>query len=355
MIRTICQRLIQLLCSLLGRGGSDDPDNQADQDAEQETAESGSDDDERNGDGPDRPGGDGGDGSGGDGDGQGGDGEDDEDDDGGGGGASVDADADADVEAEAEADADHGGNTDAEADTDADVDADADDGEDVSPNHSSDEQIEMSWPRRVPEPWPDRPDPPENTIEVQLYHNDPDMGLQACRHVAPHLEWALLDAWADRFGMDADVTVRAEPVGDEAADPSYFDNWIWEDAVSMAKDANMLIVDDGGGGGAGGYSGFVKGPSYFRGFGHDPDETDEDGNPAVIPYGGGEARLGVNRVIHEVLHCLGISHNGRFSEFEFVDWYGQSYLPPLWTTYRDASRYTIRLCEANRTVRPTVQ
>jgi hypothetical protein len=349
MLRTIYQRLCQLLRSLLGRAGSD-PDNRAEQDTDHDDTESGADAD-HDADAPDRPGRD----AGAERDDRPDDLEDDSDDqsdddqdgDGGGGAGGAEVDVDAEADAEADVDADPEANA-------ADQD-DQDASEDVSINHSGNEEIGISWPRRKPEPWPDRPDDPENTIEVRLYHNDPDMGLQACRQVAPHLEWALLDAWADRFDLDAHVTVREEPVGDEAADAKYFDNWIWTDECEMAKDANMLIVNNGQGGAAGGYSGFVEEPSDFEGFGHDPGETDEDGNPAVIPYGGGEARLGVNCVIHEVLHCLGISHNGRFSEFEFVDWYSQAYLPPLWTTYRDASRFTIRLCEANRRVRPSVQ
>jgi hypothetical protein len=283
-----------------------------------------------------------------------GDDQDDDEDDGGAGGAEADGDADAESDTEVDAGADTGASDDVDADTEADVNAEAD-VESESVNHSSDESVGLSWPPREPVSWPERPDDPDGTIEVRLYHDDDSLGLRACRQTAPYLEWAMLDAWADRFNLDAEVTVREEPVPDAGDDTGSFDNWIWTDECDMAKDANMLVVESGEGGAAGGYSGFVEGPEDFEGWGYDPEETDEDGNPAIVPYGGGEPRKAVNTVIHEVLHCLGLSHNGRFSEFEEVEWYGTSYCPPLWTTYRGHSRFTPRLCEANRTVRPTVQ
>jgi len=312
MIRTIYQKLCQLLRSLLGRAGSDH-DDQAEQETDHADAASEGDVDRTAADR--RPGRDNG--------------------------------------------AERDDQPDAVKDDSGDDQADSSDGddqegsEDESPTHSGDESSGIPWPPADPVPWPNRPDDPEGTIEVRLYHADADLGLQACRQTAPHLEWALLDAWADRFDLDVDVTVRAEPVPDEAADPEHFDNWIWEDGVSMAKDANILVVDSGAGA-AGGYSGHVNGPEYFDGWGFEP-VTGDEGQPQVVPYGDSEARVGCNRVIHETLHCLGLSHNGRFDEFELVEWYGESYLPPLWTSYRDHNRHTIRLCEANRRVRPSVQ
>jgi hypothetical protein len=328
MIRTIYQRLCQLLRSLLGRGGSEEGD-QAEQNTEQDTnqsdAKSGRDDGAEHDDRPDDVKDDSGDDQG-----------DDQGDDG------AERDADPDVVKD-----DSG---DDQADS---SDEGQDANEDESPTHSGDEDSGIPWPPTDPVPWPDRPDDPEGTIKVRLYHADAELGLQACRQTAPHLEWALLDAWSDRFDLDVDVTVRAEPVPDKAADPETFDNWIWEGGVEMAKDANILVVDSGAGA-AGGYSGHVNGPEYFDGWGFDSLTADE-GEPQVVPYGDSEARVGCNRIIHETLHCLGLSHNGRFDEFELVDWYGQSYLPPLWTSYRDHSRHTIRLCAANRRVRPSVQ
>jgi hypothetical protein len=326
MIRALYHRLCQLLHALFGWGGSDN-DNQTNQETDRD-AESWA--DAEHGDDPDRVRGDTQSDDGTDGD----DNQDGNGGDGGGGADPVDADADADA--------------------DADVEAAADNGEDGLPNHSSDEGFSMTWPPTDPVPWSDRPVQPENTIEIRLYHADAELGLQACRQTAPHLEWALLDAWANRFDLDVNVTVRAKPVPEKAADPETFDNWIWEDGVSMAKDANILVVDSGAGA-AGGYSGHVNGPEYFDGWEFDPSVTYDEGQPQVVPYGDSEARVGLNRVIHETLHCLGLSHNGRFDEFELVDWYGQSYLPPLWTSYRDHNRHTIRLCAANQRVRPSVQ
>ena len=190
---------------------------------------------------------------------------------------------------------------------------------------------------------------------MRLFHADAGLGLQACQQTAPHLAWALLDAWGERFGLDVDVSVRTEPVPDEAAALEHFDNWIWTDDCELAKDANILIVDSGSVT-AGGYSGFINGPSYFEGWGFDPDDVDTEGRPQVTPYGGGEAREGVNLVIHETLHCLGLSHaNGRLWELSEVEWYGDGYLPPLLTGYENHGCYSIRLCEETRRARPSVQ
>jgi hypothetical protein len=316
MLRTIYQGLCQLLRSLLGRASSD-PDTRADQDTDQETGQAGAaseaePDANRTADDVGRPGAD---------------------------GRGEPDDRPDDVEDDSE-----------------DNDDDQADSKDGSDQDDSSDDLDIQWPpERDPVPWPARPDDPENTIEVRLFHADPDLGLQACRQAAPHLAWALLDAWSERFGLDVDVTVRTEPVPDEHTDPGAFSSWIWDD-VEMAKDANILIVNSGGAGAAAGYSGFINGPDYFAGWGFDPAETDAEGRAEVTPYGGGEGREGANRVIHETLHCLGISHaNGRLEALSTVEWYGTSYLPPLLTSYESHSRYTIRLCEAIRHARPSVQ
>jgi len=349
MIRTIWQRLLQLLCSLLGRGGSDEGD-QAEQNTEQDTTQSDAksrrDDGAEHDDRPDDIKDDSGDDQGDD---QGDDGNDGDDDQDGNGGGAGGAEADVDAEADAEADVD----VNAEADGGAEH-GDQDGSEDVSINHSSNEEIGLSWPPRDPVAWPNRPDEPGGTIEVRLFHTDSELGLQACRQTAPFLEWALLDAWAERFNLDVDVSIRTEPVPDEHATPEDFDNWIWTDDCEMAKDANILVAESATGA-AGGYSGHVSGPDHFEGWGFNPDNTDDEGRPKVVPYGGGESRRGTNLIIHETLHCLGLSHNGRFDEFSLVSWYGQDYLPPLWTSYREHTRFTAQLCEANRRVRPSVQ
>lgn len=319
MIRAIRRELTKLLRSLLRRGASDDPDDRPDQETSQTDAESESDAD-RNADDPDRLGGDDG----------------------------AEPDDQADRPDDVEDDGNDGGDDSEEDDQVASSDGSDQDGDS--------DDLDIQWPpERDPIPWPSRPDEPENTIEVRLYHADPDLGLQACRQTAPHLAWALLDAWGERFGLDVNVTVREAPVPDAHVAHEAFSSWIWTENVKMAKDANILIIDSGAGA-AGGYSGFINGPEYFEGWGFDPAETDDEGRPQVTPYGGGSSREGVNRVIHETLHCLGLSHaNGRLGELSTVDWFNTSYLPPLLTGYREHSRFTIRLCKENRRARPSVQ
>jgi len=295
MSRTIYQRLCQLLRSLLGRAGSD-PDDQAEQDTDHADTESGGDADRDADDRPDTV-------------------EDDSDD-----------------------------------TTPPAADETDDDGDAGDPNHSQDEASGMNWPPTPCVEWPDRPENPAATIAIKLYYREGDAhGREACRICQPHIEWALLDAWGDRFDLDVDIAIHDEAVpagSDGVTDPGDFDDWVWDavGSAGMAKDCNLLIADIGAGA-AGGYTGYVNGPHYFAG----KEWTDDS---CVVAYGGGSKKEGIGRVLHEALHCLGITHDDAEDQVEYL---GTQYTPPMLMSYDQLSRYTISLSSGARTSRPTVQ
>ena len=350
MIRTIYQKLCQLLRSLLGRGGSD-RDNQAEQDTDRDTgvtdAESGGDTD-RDADDPRRPGrGDGAerddrlndaeDDSGGDqGDDQGDDGTDgDGDQDGDGGGGAGGAEADVDAEADAEADVD----VDAEANAAGQDDHDGSD--DVSINHSGDEKTEISWP---PNPCVEAPHDGDGdeTIEIRLYHREGDPESEyACRAAAPWVRHAFEEAWGDDYTVD--LMVHPDPVPASVKTHDQFDDFFWSLAADRrARHANCLVFDEAGVSGSGGeWTAVVNAVQYFRDASFDP-ETD-----CVREFGAGSFSEGINRVIHEIGHSLGLSHDGGL-----VEMYNNRYIPPMRTSYDGGNHFYHQLHDINRAEEP---
>jgi len=301
MIRAIYQRLCQLLRALLGRAGSDDPDNQTDQETDHADAASKG-DAERDGDDRRRPGRDDG----------------------------AERDDRPDVvedDTEDEADSSDGG--------------DQEGSEDESPNHSGDESSGIPWPPNPCVKAPHDGDGDE-TIEIRLYHREGDPESEyACRAAAPWVRHAFEEAWGDDYMVDLTVHPDAVPASVETHDQ--FDDFFWSLSDDRrARHANCLVFDEGGVSGSGGeWTAVVNAVQYFRGSGFDP-ETD-----CVTEFGDGALDEGINRVIHEIGHSLGLSHDG-----DPVEMYGRRYIPPMRTSYDDGHRYYHQLHDVNRAEEP---
>lgn len=213
-------------------------------------------------------------------------------------------------------------------------------------NRSEDEDMDIgfSWPptKRVEAPHEGKG---EETIEISIYHREGDeLGLQACRQSAPYVNYVFEEAWGKDYTVD--VNVVEEPVPADIQDKSDWHDYFWNGAPpeTRSKDANCLLLDSGSvSGRGGGFTAVINGPEYFEGFDYDPDEK-------PFLFGSGENHEGVNRVVHEIGHCLRLNHDGGE-----VERYGQDYIPVMRTAYEDGNRFLHELHKVNREQKPEVQ
>jgi hypothetical protein len=190
----------------------------------------------------------------------------------------------------------------------------------------------LKWPR--PEPLrmaPMQAADAAPTIEVKIYHNGI---VKAAEVVAVYAEFALRDAWGDRYHID--VSVHEEPVT-QIKDSDAFFAWV-DEQPDAAKDANILIASSGGwrlvGGGNAGVA--QRGRKIAKLYG---ETLFVDGSTA----GHGE----VSTALHELLHCLGFDHRegGRIG----------SAVTPMGHYGNNGSTWSFRLHPDVRGMEPDVQ
>jgi len=211
------------------------------------------------------------------------------------------------------------------------------------PNKSEDENIDLNWPpqKRVEAVHEGEG---EQEIDISLYWREgDDHGLEACQKVAPYVNYAFEGAWGKKYTVD--VTVVEEPAPRIVDDMDKFHTWWWNEADedTRSKDANCLLIDDDGVNGQGGpRTAVVNGPAWLEDWNYSPKEL-------PVLFGHGKNHEGINRIVHEIGHGLGLTHDGGP-----VEKYGQRMIPPMRTSYDDGDWFIHQLHEENRKVEPTL-
>jgi hypothetical protein len=205
-------------------------------------------------------------------------------------------------------------------------------------NRSVDEELDLDgmqnpcvgsdrWDHAPAMPTP--PEDPDATINVLLW---PEMGSDdvraGCEMAASHLEYVILEAWGDQY--DVNVTVSEETVPEYIKDRAGFKEYARNEADrSAAEHINVHVGTDGPAGTACCGWGFVNAEDYFEGISWDPASN------CVKRRRAGSTGYGLSAVIHEALHCVGISHTGddAWLKKATVDIQGTRHSPIMGTSY----------------------
>jgi hypothetical protein len=176
---------------------------------------------------------------------------------------------------------------------------------------------------------PAPPDDPAATIHATIWPEAGESDVQTgCEMAARHLEYLLLDAWGDRY--DAIVTVATEAVPEYVKDRAGFKEWATNEASAVpAEHINVHAGTDGPPGSACCGWGYVNVNDYFDEIGWTADSG------CVKRRRWGPVAYGVSRIMHEALHCLGISHGGddAWLKDATVDIGGDRHSPVMGTSY----------------------
>lgn len=182
--------------------------------------------------------------------------------------------------------------------------------------------------------WPDPPADAEATIEVKLWPAAGDYNVRrGCAMTAEHFQYVLLEGFGDRY--DASVDVASEGVPPGVRDRSAFKDWLLEDGSGTADEAPAahanVFVDARNWGG-----------SACCGFGHVSLGTrfDDPTWNAVKRRRYGRDAYFMSAIIHEGMHCIGVSHEDSNEWLErrrrgTVEIDGEPHSPIMGTGYLD--------------------
>lgn len=156
-------------------------------------------------------------------------------------------------------------------------------------------------PLRWPRPTPIRMAPMAEegpAIRVRVFHEGE---RDAAAVVAAYAEFAIRDAWGDSYRVEVDVHDEAVPV--DSSDE--FFGWVTDHPQATVKDCNLLVGAqgvDGQGGGETATVGYAEDIARLYG------ET-------LMETGTSEAHQRAAIALHEIAHCLGLSHrHGRVED-----------------------------------------
>jgi hypothetical protein len=213
--------------------------------------------------------------------------------------------------------------------------------EDVKPdedvNKSSEESLDIKWPPNECVDTPHR-GIGEETIEVRLYWREGDeLGEWGCKMAKPYVEYCYEEAWGKDYEVNCTIHSEPVPIDRNSRDNhgtwyGAFKDYYWQlSSDNRAKHANALIGHLPGVFGEGGGHYCVVNFHKMNGpADHYP--WKEDDCVRERHYGG----LGhsINSVLHEIGHCLGLSHHDHEpDQDDLVEVYGKTHVTVMDNSY----------------------
>jgi hypothetical protein len=208
-------------------------------------------------------------------------------------------------------------------------------------NRSSEEQLDIQWP---PNPCVDTPHRGvgEETIEVRLYWRVGDeLGEWACKMAKPYVEYCYEEAWGKSYEVDCVIHPDPVPIDRDSRDNHgswyvAFKNYYWNlSSDDRAKHANALIGHlPGVFGEAAGHYCVVNLHKLDSPTDHRPWE--EGDCVRERHYGG--LGYSINSTLHEIGHCLGLSHREyEPDQDDLVEVYGKSHVTVMNNSYHSGN------------------
>jgi hypothetical protein len=204
-------------------------------------------------------------------------------------------------------------------------------------NKSWEESSGITWP---PNPCVDTPHRGvgDETIEIRLYWRDGDeLGRWACKMAKPYVEYCYEEAWGKDYEVDCTIHPEPVPIDKNSRDNhgtwyGAFKDYYWSlSSDNRAKHANALIGHLPGVYGEGGGHYCVVNFHKMNGpADHEPWKEDD----CILERHYGGLGHSINSVLHEIGHCLGLSHHDyEPDDDDLVEVYGRSHVTVMNNSY----------------------